>query len=83
MPCPIPRTFWEASGTVRASTVSSRSTARSAAWSDGPAACCVNQSRSGTRSGRASGAARSAKIGDMCASTATGRRISSGASAAR
>ena len=82
MPWPIARTFGECSGTLRSSTVSSRSTTRSAACSDGPAACWVNQSSSGTRSGRASGAASSAKTGDMCASTATGFRSSSGASAA-
>ena len=61
----LTRTFGERNGTLRSSTVRTRSTTRSATCSVRPEPCCVNQRRSGTPSGFVSGAASTAKIGDM------------------
>ena len=60
MPWPIGRTFFESSGTVRRSTVRIALTSGSATRSRLPPPACVNQSRTGTPSGRASGAATTA-----------------------
>ena len=58
IPCPIATTFRESSGNERRSTVSTADESRSASTSVRLGFQCVNQSRSGTRRGRVSGAAR-------------------------
>ena len=60
MPCPIARTFFDRSGNVRGSTVSTVDATRSAARSVRDACQCVYQSSTLTPSGRASGAASTA-----------------------
>src|SRR5439155_1669050 len=82
IPWPSATSFDDSSGNERRSTLTTRVTTRSATRKDRPAYQCVYQSSSGIRSGRTSGAAKSAYSGTMCATTASGRGRSDAASAA-